>query len=416
MEKRNSRNPSTRSPYRDFVPTRVFGRTRFLSSGRSSDRPLLAFQLIRLLIPIFLFLIGCGAPGEPAPPSPPVPAAIGDLTARQAGDGVQLTFTLPAKTIRGERLTDPPSVEILRGTLNADGKGDEKSFRQVYAIPGTLVSKYLIEDHVQFVDPVAPDESRAHPGGTLAYRVRTRASAKRASPDSNTVFVRVFPMPQRVRSVQTDVSETAIELSWPAPTETSAGEPIDPIAEYHVYRGELDPTSADAASNDLLQAKWKSVLTLVSTSPTNHYRDTTFEFGKTYLYIVRSAVLAGGQSLESSDSPTAIVTPRDIFPPATPHDVVAAALAANSSAPLEVDLSWSINVETELAGYRVYRSEQQDAAGRLITPELLLSPAYRDTSVQPGHRYWYSVTAVDRAGNESVPSAAVAVDVTQPSS
>ncbi len=416
MEKRNSRNSSTRSPYGDFVAIRVLRRAPFLDSGRSCDRPFLALQPIRLLIPIFLFLIGCGAPGEPAPPSPPVPTAIVDLTARQAGDGVQLTFTLPAKTIRGERLTDPPSVEILRGSLKADGKADEKSFRQVYAIPGTLISNYHVEDHVQFVDPVAPDESRAHPGGTLAYRVRTRASAKRASPDSNTVSVRVFPMPQRVRSVQADVTETAIDLSWPAPTQTSAGEPIDPIAEYHVYRGELDPSSADAASKDLLQAKWKSVLTLAGPAPTNHYRDTTFEFGKTYLYIVRSAVLAGGQSLESSDSPTAIVTPRDTFPPATPHDVVAAALAANSSAPLEVDLSWSINVETELAGYRVYRSEQQDAAGRPITLELLLSPAYRDTSVQPGHRYWYSVTAVDRTGNESVPSAPVEVDVAQPSS
>ena len=81
-----------------------------------------------------------------------------------------------------------------------------------------------------------------------------------------------------------------------------------------------------------------------------------------------------------------------------------------------VDLSWSINLETDLAGYRVYRSEQQDTRGALITPDLLLAPAYRDTSVEPGHRYWYSVTAVDRAGNESDASAAVAVDVAKPSS
>jgi hypothetical protein len=32
--------------------------------------------------------------------------------------------------------------------------------------------------------------------------------------------------------------------------------------------------------------------------------------------------------------------------------------------------------------------------------------------VLSGHRYWYSVTAVDRAGNESVPSA-VSADLTQ---
>jgi fibronectin type 3 domain-containing protein len=43
----------------------------------------------------------------------------------------------------------------------------------------------------------------------------------------------------------------------------------------------------------------------------------------------------------------------------------------------------------------------------------LLAPAYRDTSVEPGRRYWYSVTAVDHAGNESEASSAVAVDVTK---
>jgi fibronectin type 3 domain-containing protein len=81
-----------------------------------------------------------------------------------------------------------------------------------------------------------------------------------------------------------------------------------------------------------------------------------------------------------------------------------------------VELSWSINTETDLAGYRVYRSEQQDTPGKLVTTDLLLSPVYRDTSVQFGHTYWYSVTAVDRSGNESEHSAPVAAEVAQPSS
>jgi fibronectin type 3 domain-containing protein len=79
-----------------------------------------------------------------------------------------------------------------------------------------------------------------------------------------------------------------------------------------------------------------------------------------------------------------------------------------------VDLSWSINLETDLAGYRVYRSEQAGTPGELLTPELLLTPAYRDTSVKSGQKYWYSVTAVDRSGNESAPSVQTAVEVTQP--
>ena len=91
-----------------------------------------------------------------------------------------------------------------------------------------------------------------------------------------------------------------------------------------------------------------------------------------------------------------------------------ASLASATGEGRVVDLSWSINLETDLAGYRVYRSEQEGTKGELLTKELLLTPAYRDTSVHNGQKYWYSVTAVDKAGNESVPSPPIAVEVAQP--
>jgi len=80
-----------------------------------------------------------------------------------------------------------------------------------------------------------------------------------------------------------------------------------------------------------------------------------------------------------------------------------------------VDLSWSISPETDVAGYRVYRSESEGARGDTLS-ELLPTPAYRDASVQPGRRYWYSVTAVDRSGNESDPSPQILVVIAQPRS
>src|ERR1700739_2743306 len=92
----------------------------------------------------FLFLSGCGAPGEPVPPSPPVAVAVADLTAQQKGDGVELVFTLPAKTISGDRLTATPAIEIARGIVKADGTADSKSFRVVYTIPGALVGNYVV--------------------------------------------------------------------------------------------------------------------------------------------------------------------------------------------------------------------------------------------------------------------------------
>jgi hypothetical protein len=368
----------------------------------------------RISVFALLFAAGCGAPGEPTPPSPPIPAAVADLTARQTGDGVQLTFTLPTKTVTGERLADPPAVDILRGAPRPDGSPDPKSFRVVYTVPGSLVDNYRAEDHVQFVDPVSPEEARARAGGPFVYRVRTRAARKRASADSNAVTVRMLPVPERISAVQSTVTEAAVELAWTAPARTSAGDPLGAISEYHIYRGELDPASPDAAK-DLSQAKWKSPLALVGSAQTPAYRDASFEFGKTYLYTVRTVILAEGHPLESGDSAPAIITPRDTFPPAAPRDLVAAVLVGSPTPAIEVDLSWSINLEPDLAGYRVYRSEEEGTPGQLVTPELLLSPAYRDTSVAPGRRYWYRVTAVDRTGNESAPSAPVAAEVTQPS-
>jgi hypothetical protein len=369
----------------------------------------------------FVFLIGvvlggCGAPGEPTAPSPPVPTAISDLSARQAGDGVQLTFTTPIKTLHGDRLAEPPSVEILRGGLKPDGSADEKSFRVVYTIPGALVSTYRAEEHVRFVDPIAPTEIRANPGGVFAYRVRTRVSKKRASPDSNSVTVKVLPVPERIVSVHAQVTETAIELGWTAPTRTSGGDPLNAIAEYHIYRGVLDPRASGTAIKDLSRDKWVSPPALLDKSAATAFRDTQFDFGKTYVYIVRSTSEAGGNLLESDDSDPVVVAAADTFPPGVPQGVVAAVIAGGAPGSAEVDLSWSINVEPDLAGYRVYRSEQQDSKGELLTPDPLPSPAYRDTSVQPGHHYWYSVSSVDRTGNESAPSPPVALDVAQPSS
>jgi hypothetical protein len=389
-----------------------------LGKGTSRYRPRVRFADTALQIVLLAVLLsaGCGAPGEPVPPSPPIPTPVGDLSGHQDGDGVELIFTLPRKTTTGDRLASTPAVEIVRGSPKPNGAPDPKSFRVVYTIPGSLVANYVGEGQVKFTDPVAPAEIGANPGGQLFYMVRTRAAQKRASADSNSVAVAMFPVPEPIKTLAARVTEPAIELSWAAPVHMSGGGPLSGLAGYHIYRGELDSASLEAASRNLLEAKWKSPLSLLATADETVYRDTLFDFDKTYVYVVRSLVTVAGKPLESSPSDPVIITPRDTFPPAAPQNVVGNVLPGSTPESVLVDLSWSINLERDLAGYRVYRSEQEGARGVLITPDLLLAPAYRDTSVESSHHYWYTVTAVDRAGNESEPSAAAAVEVAQPSS
>jgi hypothetical protein len=376
--------------------------------------PAQIFVIFYFLFSILLLTAGCGAPGDPVPPSPPVPAAIKDLTAHQAGDGVQLSFALPSNSISGEKLPAPPAVEILRGTVRSDGSADAKSFRVVYTIPGALVESYRADGQVRFTDPIAPQETKSHPGGAVTYLVRTRASQKRTSADSNVVSLRVFPVPAPIASVGARVTESAVELTWPVPASTAAGEPAPAITGYRVYRREIHPSAPSSSPEDLPQGKPESHATLLASSESNNYRDTSVVFDHPYVYIVRSVIQVEGDELESSDSQPVKVAPHDTFPPAPPQGLVAALLPGLAPGTVLVDLSWSINLETDLAGYRVYRSEQEDIRGQLVTPELLPTPAVRDRSVQPGRRYWYTVTAVDRAGNESEPGTVV-VDVTQQS-
>ena len=155
----------------------------------------------RTLIFLVLFAAGCGAPGEPVPPSPPIPVAVTDLTARQIGDTVVFTFTFPSKSTLGERLTEVPTLEVLRGSLLPDRTPNPKSFRLVDTVPGSLLGTYVQQGKVEFPEPILPEQVRAVPGETVLYRVRTRVSERKVSADSNEVSVDLYPVPDRLDAV-----------------------------------------------------------------------------------------------------------------------------------------------------------------------------------------------------------------------
>ena len=114
-----------------------------------------------------------------------------------------------------------------------------------------------------------------------------------------------------------------------------------------------------------------------------------------------------GKALESANSNLVMVTPRDTFPPGAPENLLVVLVEKQGAEPAHLELSWAINPETDVTGYNVYRSDQANSPGNRLNTELLRTPAFRDMNVLPGHRYFYSVTAVDHAGNESPMSAVV---------
>jgi hypothetical protein len=388
------------------------------NASAAPRRPPASFPRSSLLLALFFLFVlsGCGAPGEPSPPRRVVPQAVSDLAARQLGDGVLLSFTLPKKAADGLALAERPSVEIYRGTPAPRGKPAANALRLVFTIPPALLDDYLTGGQVQFRDPLPPESVAKPDGEPLVYTVRTRASQKRASADSNAAALRVYPVPQPINDVQARVTESAIELSWTPPAQSASGAPLPPLAGYRVYRAELEPPADAAAPQEDSKLKRKAPLELLGSPSEAKFRDTQIEFGRAYLYFVRSVARYGSEVIESADSAPVVVSPRDVFPPAPPKNIVAIAVPAAGDAAAHIELSWSIGEETDLAGYNVYRTEGSEASarGERLNRQLVLGPAFRDITAVPGRRYTYRVTSVDRTGNESAPSASVSLDFPAP--
>jgi hypothetical protein len=354
-----------------------------------------------------LAVAGCAAPGEPTTRHPVVPVAVSDLAARQFGNSFSLAFTLPTRSTDHETLSEHPSIEIYRTELPPGGiPVKQTAWRLAYTIPSEQVDQYLKGEHFEFHDLLTTEDFSRVPGTSAAYKVRTRATRSRASADSNIVTARIYPAPDPPREVHVEVTEPALVVHWAVanpPTGTSS-------VTYRVYRGVAEP-GATNISQDLSKTKLKSPLELEGSSTETEFRDVHFEFGTPYVYSVRSVAQYGTDSVESAESVPTLVTPRDIFPPATPTGLEIAVIPASQQVPAYVEVSWAISPEEDLAGYFVYRSDREDTPGARINVDILPSPAFRDISVQPGKRYYYRVSALDRAGNESPMSSAVVADV-----
>jgi len=355
-------------------------------------------------------IAGCAAPGAPTPPKAIVPKAVTDLAAHQQASSMILTFTPPKQSVDNEKLAERPDLEIFRAERQPGAPG-KLTPRLLYSVPSALVESYMKNGQIEFRDSL---ESSSLNGQELVYTVRTRASKKRASEDSNVVSVLALPVPGAPSEVRSTVTETAIELYWSQPAQNPA---INTISGYRVYRVELPPGAAPPANvSDIAQLKLTAPLELVGPAPATSFRDSNFTFDTTYIYVVRTVADEQGQSVESADSTPLVVTPKDVFPPAAPLGLVAVVPPATEGPATQqtsarVELSWGISPELDLSGYWVYRSEQPDTSGQRINTQLLLTPAFRDMTAVPGQRYTYRVSAVDRAGNESSFSSPVSVDV-----
>ena len=333
-----------------------------------------------------LLLAGCGAPSEPMPPMSRIPEAVGDLEAEQLGDRVIVVWTPPVLETSGARLEQPPQYEIYRAFFK-DLATAEKNFPQaatpVLTVPATLADTFLEAGRLRVPDPLGAQTTSQHAGELAVYAVKALNRKGQNAGFSKLSSVRIYPSAAAPRGLRGDIKEDAIELAWQAPTVTTAGTAIPSLAGYHIYR------SLTGAKGSFVRA---------GSSPVADFRDTQFEFGKTYSYFVRAVAQYGADIVESAESEVVKVVPEDRIPPQAPTRLVAIAV------PASIELSWNLSPERDLAGYYIYRRDADGQAFRRLNGELARTPTFRDANVEKGKRYVYTVTAVDTSRNESTRS------------
>jgi hypothetical protein len=332
-------------------------------------RPSLAAAVAALLLST-----GCGYIGPTLVPLVNVPTAPSDVAAVQRGAKLIAHFTVPGVTTEGYRIKGGLQLDLRAGPSPDVWKESEWAAKAERVAPARITK----------LPPARPDataqqlaeyefSSTAWTGKTIVVAARVIGSNQKASNWSalSTLPV-VAPLAKPEQLVATPLAN-GIRLTW-----RGAG------GHFRVLR----------------RAEGGDGFAELATTTAPEYLDASAEFGKTYTYqVLAFAAVAPQKEAQSDLSEETTKLYKDEFPPAAPAGLVA------TPSPASVELSWESNTEPDLAGYRVYRSTAGGAFEKIADVNEI--PTYSDHAVERGKTYRYTLTAVDKSGNESGRSATV---------
>jgi predicted small lipoprotein YifL len=345
--------------------------------------------ILVLALAVVVAAPSCGKKGPLRPPVPREPQPVGRLEAAQRDSAVLLEWKNPARYADGRPLAGVAAAELWGLELSPEAAGRPLTAKDFEAGARLLrkIPRPEFQAPFRAAEENAPDAifRYAFDGGKagsliLALSVRVLDAANRTSRLAPPLVVRtrVCPLPPVIGEPR--LYRDRIELGWAPPAANIDGSAPAAVAGYTVYRSE------DRGRPERLTA--------VPVGDTT-YADRAFQFGRTYSYFVRACTAGTDPCLESGDSETRDITPRDIFPPESPSGLVAVSGSG------VISLSWEAGREGDLAGYRVWRRDEDGAAFRPLVPGLVTGNTFTDGSVEKGKTYVYAVSACDKDGNES---------------
>ncbi|HEY6011908.1 MAG TPA: hypothetical protein VIX18_10600 [Nitrospirota bacterium] len=329
---------------------------------------------------LVILVSACGRKTLPLAPDSPRPEAIKNVRGEIRDTVAFLSWPVPTLNVEGKNLAagDIQQFRISRAELGHDRKKARyKPYAEIDTAnpsPATIQAGMVSwsDPHLQY-------------GQVYSYRIRSVSVRGGISAWSEEVRVAPLLSLARPKGVAAQAGDSRILLSWEPVSTRMDGSRYDGFIGYNVYRSwEPGRTEKTPLNSEPLR--------------TNSYKDTTAQNGKTYYYRIRSVDSPALPWRESLDSDEISASPRDMTPPDRPKGLTVVP-GVN-----RVFLSWNENKERDLAGYHVYRSIKSGKGGERLTDKPLVRTTFSDVTAKSEFTYWYTVTAVDKSGNESARS------------
>jgi hypothetical protein len=408
---------------------------------------------------VAMFCWGCGKKGPPLLPFVLIPASVDTIAASRLGGDMFVTLTVPSTNVDASTPVDIARIEVFGytgrvaptpvrwaelGTLVATipvvapsvgetgAPPPPADVTPAGALPGavvtvvdTLTPDEMVQGAVALVDPQRPEFAPPPVSGVPMPTVLRRfylaipfSQRGRPGPPGAQVNLVLTMLPAPPADVRGSYVPATLSLAWepsggllgflldrplvpePLPFDTfqppgavgpavvpalvDASIPTGPTT-YNVYR-EIAPDPLVLPPAAGLSPGLVAAPTSLNPAPlTTMSAFDDVDFGRARCYTVR----ARRGEVMSEPSPPFCFTPIDVFPPAAPAGLAAVPSEGG------ISLIWEPNTELDLGGYLVLRGETGDATLRQLTDIPIGDVRYRDTLVQPGVRYTYSVVAVD---------------------
>ena len=328
------------------------------------------------LLLLVSLLTSCGRKTAPLTPDSPRPEEIKDLSATVRGVEAYLSWSVPTKNVEGKSLPPGGIAEFRIYRAEIDRERRRPYYKQVAVVSLADPSPARIRDGA-----VSWSEDGLQYGKVYAYRVRAYGMRGAVSAYSGEVRVAPFLSLAPPKNVAAKAGDGVVDLSWDGVVQLADGSPYEGFLGYNVYRGTEQGRQEKAPLNK-------------EPVRTSAYRDTVVN-DRMFYYVVRSVDSAAPPWKESVDSAEVSATARDLTPPDPPTGLTVVPGIGR------VFLTWNENRERDLAGYQVYRSLKSGGGYERLTQKPINRTTYSDISVKQGMTYFYTITAVDKSGNES---------------